>query len=102
MVALVAASSFVLLHAAQSLELLRMMLPRTRVGNFGVKKFSFPVGFYEIFNTKIYNAKICNTNISDLRHISFMTHTPPTLEKGSVIKHSEMVASCHLPQCVMV
>ena len=75
-----AASSFVLFHAARNLELLRMMLPRTRVGNFGVKKFSFPVCFYEFFfNTKIYNVKICNTNISDLRHISFMTQVPSHL-----------------------
>ena len=41
-VASVAASAFVLFHDARSLELLRMMLPRTRVGNFGVKKFCCP------------------------------------------------------------
>ena len=62
MVTLDAASSFVLFHAAWSLKLLRMMLP-PRVGNFAVKKFSLPDGFFEIFNTKIYNMKICNTNI---------------------------------------
>ena len=48
MVASVAASSSVLFHAARSLKLLRMMLPLTRVGNFSVKKFSLPDGFYEI------------------------------------------------------
>ena len=36
MVASVAASSFVLIHAAWSLELLRMMLPCTCIGNFGM------------------------------------------------------------------
>ena len=40
-----------------------MMLPRTHVGNFGVKKISLPDSFYKIFNTKKYNIKICNTNI---------------------------------------
>ena len=52
MVASVAASSFLFFHAAQSLKLLRMMLPRTCVGNFGVKKFLLPDGFYEIFLTR--------------------------------------------------
>ena len=63
MVALVAASSFVLFHAARSLKLLRMMLPRTRVGNFGVKNFLLPDGFYEKFLTRKFITKICNTNI---------------------------------------
>ena len=54
MVTSVAASSFVLFHAARSLELLdlRMMLPRTRVGNFGVKNISLSDGIYEIFLTQ--------------------------------------------------
>ena len=51
MVASVAASSFVFFYAAQNLKLLRMMMPRTCVGNFGVKKFLLPDGFYEIFLT---------------------------------------------------
>ena len=52
MVASAAASCFALFHAARNLELLRMMLPRTRVGNFSVKKFSLPDSFYEIFLTR--------------------------------------------------
>ena len=51
MVASVAASSFVLFHAAQSLKFLRMMLPCACVGNFGVKELLLPVGFYEIVLT---------------------------------------------------
>ena len=42
MVASVAASSFVLFHAVRSLELLRMMLPRARVGN--TEKANIEVG----------------------------------------------------------
>ena len=49
MVASVAARSFVLFHAARGLELLKMMLPRARVGNFGVKKFSLPTGSTKFF-----------------------------------------------------
>ena len=49
MVISVAASSFVLFHDARSLELLRMMLPRTRVGNFGVKKFRCPTASTNFF-----------------------------------------------------
>ena len=49
MVTLVAASSFILFHAARSLELLRMMLPRTRAGNFGVKKFRCPTASKKFF-----------------------------------------------------
>ena len=52
MVTSVAASSFVVFLDAQSLELLRMMLPRTRVGNFSVKKISLPDSFYEFFLTR--------------------------------------------------
>ena len=40
-----------LFHATQSIELLRMILPRTHVGNFGVKKILLPNGFYKIFLT---------------------------------------------------
>ena len=39
-------------HRSKSFELLRMMLPRIRVGNFGVKKISLPDGFYENFVTR--------------------------------------------------
>ena len=52
MVASVVASSFVLFHAARSLELLRMMLPHTHVGNFGIEIFSLLDSFYEIFLTR--------------------------------------------------
>ena len=50
----VAARSFVLFHAARSLELLRMMLPRMRVGNFGVKKFCCPTasGSFHVKSTQ--------------------------------------------------
>ena len=48
----VVASSFVLFHAARSLKLLRMMLPRTLIENFGVKIFLLPDGFYKIFLTR--------------------------------------------------
>ena len=59
-----AASSTVFFHAARSLKLLRMMLPHTRVGNFGVKKIFVAQRHLRLFfNKKIYNMKICNTNI---------------------------------------
>ena len=49
MVALDAASSFVLFHVAQAS---RMTLPHACGGNFAVKIFSLPVHFYEIFLTR--------------------------------------------------
>ena len=58
MVALDAASSFVLFHAGRCLELLEWC-----VGNFGIKKFSLCQLQRKFFNTKIYNMIICSTNI---------------------------------------
>ena len=72
MVASVAASSFVLFHAARSLKLLRMMprLPRIRVGNFGVKKIFVARrllrNYFNTFATRIF---------SDLRYIYTYTVT---------------------------
>ena len=40
-----------------------MMLPRTRVENFSIKKFCCPMASTKFFNAKKYNMKICNTNI---------------------------------------
>ena len=66
LVALDAASSFIPFHAARSLELLDYLLPCKHARNFGVKNIYIFVDhpLLRNFNTKIYNMKICNTNIS--------------------------------------
>ena len=46
---MVASVAAILFHAPRGLELLKMMLPRTRVGNFGIKIFSLPTASTKLF-----------------------------------------------------